>query len=263
MNYRCCEPVINMSYSIERYLDICKQYVGEENMTMFAMAASIVVTLVFFLLWKLIAGGKVKRRGILFIGLSGSGKTYLLSKILTGREIETVTSLKENQGGYAAEKGALNLIDIPGQEAIRQKYFDQFKDSAKGIIFLIDSDTFSKDLKDVAEYLFNILTDSDVIKIAPSLLIACNKQDLLTSKSKKLIQEHLEKELNTVRKTRSAALSSTEGEEASVHLGVKGKPFEFSHLGKIKVDFIECNAKGDSENESRLDELLLWVNKQS
>nr|XP_039257004.1 signal recognition particle receptor subunit beta-like [Styela clava] len=263
MNYRCCEPIIDMSYSIERYLDICQEYVGEENMLYFVFGVSFIISLLFYLVWKLVAGGKVKRRGILFVGLSGAGKTYLLSKILTGQVIETVTSLKENQATYASEKGVLNIIDIPGQEAIRQKFFDQFKDTAKGIIFLIDSESFSKDLKDVAEYLFTILTDQNVLKFVPPLLIACNKQDLLTSKSKKVIQDHLEKELNTVRKTRSAALSSIDGEEATVHLGVKGKPFEFSHLGKLKVDFIECNAKGDSENESRLDELLLWLNRQA
>lgn len=263
MNYRCCDVPVNMSYSIKRYVDICKQYVGEENMTLFAVAVSLILVLFVVLLWKLLSAHKVKRRGILFVGLSNAGKTLLLSRILTGKAIETVTSLRENQEAFAAEKGALSLVDIPGQEAIRQKYFDQFKHTAKAILFLVDSETFAKDVKDVAEYLFNILTDYDTMKAAPPLLIACNKQDLLASKSKKVIQAQLEKELNTVRKTRSAALSSTEGEETTVHLGQKGKDFEFSHLGKVKVSFAECNVKGENEDECRIDEIVSWINLQS
>lgn len=261
MPYSCCEVEVDTAYVMEQYIGIYKQYIGEENQLMFLAGVSLVSVLLLLLIWKLISAGKVKRRGIIITGISGAGKTTILSQALAGKETETVISLKENQGIYTTEKGVLNLVDIPGAEAIRQKFFDRFKDTGKGIVFVIDSDSFSNDLKDVAEYLFTILTDKVIVKNSPAVLIACNKQDLVTAKSKKLIQDQLAKELNTVRKTRSAALSSTDGQESSVSLGVKGKDFEFAHLGKINVDFVDCNAKGDSEGESRLDEVMLWINK--
>ena len=41
---------------------------------------------------------------------------------------------------------------------------------------------------------------------------------------------------NTLRKTQSAALASTEeGGENSIYLGVKGKDFKFQQLSKLKV----------------------------
>lgn len=49
--------------------------------------------------------------------------------------------------------------------------------------------------------------------------------------------------------TRSAALSSQDGSVGgSVYLGKKGKDFEFSQLS-MKVEFLECRARGKGEEE--------------
>lgn len=49
---------------------------------------------------------------------------------------------------------------------------------------------------------------------------------------------------NTLRVTRSAALSSQDGSVGgSVYLGRKGKDFEFSQL-PMRVEFLECSASG-------------------
>ena len=42
-------------------------------------------------------------------------------------------------------------MDIPGHERLRYKYFDKFKSSAKGLVFIIDSSTIQKDIRDAAE----------------------------------------------------------------------------------------------------------------
>lgn len=50
---------------------------------------------------------------------------------------------------------------------------------------------------------------------------------------------------NTLRVTRSAALSAQDGSVGgSVFLGRKGKDFEFSQL-PMKVEFLECSARGN------------------
>jgi len=45
----------------------------------------------------------------------------------------------------------LRIIDIPGHERLRAKFFDECKQAAKGIVYVIDSVTVQKDIQDVAE----------------------------------------------------------------------------------------------------------------
>lgn len=53
--------------------------------------------------------------------------------------------------------------------------------------------------------------------------------------------------------TRSAALSSQDGSVGgSVYLGKKGKDFEFSQL-PMKVEFLECSARGSRGEEGAAD----------
>ena len=53
--------------------------------------------------------------------------------------------------------------------------------------------------------------------------------------------------------TRSAALSSQDGSVGgSVYLGKKGKDFEFSQL-PLKVEFVECSARGSKGEEGGAD----------
>lgn len=42
-------------------------------------------------------------------------------------------------------------MDIPGNERLRGKFIDQYKYLAKGLIFVIDSVTIQKDIRDVTE----------------------------------------------------------------------------------------------------------------
>lgn len=98
-------------------------------------------------------------------------------------------------------------------------------------MFVVDSAIFQKEVRDVAEFLYILLTDTVVSRNAPALLVACNKQgtvkiiqlplvlhvhpapkvayllfgtvinrslyitDITMAKSAKLIQQQLEKEL--------------------------------------------------------------------
>lgn len=46
-------------------------------------------------------------------------------------------------------------------------------------MFVVDSVAFQREVKDVAEFLYQVLVDSTVLRNAPALLIACNKQGTL------------------------------------------------------------------------------------
>jgi len=45
----------------------------------------------------------------------------------------------------------LRIVDIPGDERLRGKYFDKYKSSVKGLVYIIDSMTIQKEIRDVAE----------------------------------------------------------------------------------------------------------------
>lgn len=94
---------------------------------------------------------KVKRTDIVLAGLCDSGKTLLFSLIVNGKPVETFASLKENTGFLNVQSGVLRLVDMPGHERLRLKLLDTYKQSAKAVVFVIDSSTVQKEIKDVAE----------------------------------------------------------------------------------------------------------------
>ncbi|XP_066508705.1 signal recognition particle receptor subunit beta-like [Hoplias malabaricus] len=244
-------------FSSEPVFDSLVKEILEQDPTfligIFVAIAAVIITIVFF---KFFFGTETKRSSILLVGLCDAGKTLLFCRLLAGKFTKTQTSITESSAPYKAknERGTTwTLIDVPGHESLRPQFVERFKAAARAIVFVVDSAVFQKEVKDVAEYLYSLLTDSVVAKNAPTLLIACNKQDITMAKSAKLIQQQLEKEMNTLRMTRSAALSSQDGSVgASVHLGKKGKDFDFSQL-PMKVEFVECSARGNKGEEGPAD----------
>lgn len=43
------------------------------------------------------------------------------------------------------------VIDIPGHERLRNRFVDQYKRTAKGIVYIVDSVSVQKEIRDVAE----------------------------------------------------------------------------------------------------------------
>lgn len=206
----------------------------------------------------------VSRRSVLLLGLCESGKTTLFSRLLYDKVFPTQTSIKENTGIYGVpseKKQSLNIVDVPGHERLRYKFFEQFKSSARAIIFVIDSLTYQKDMKNVAEFMYNILTDVTLAQNSLPFLIACNKDDYPLAKGPTVIRSALEKELNHVRTTRSASLSTTDGHgNALSFLGKPNRDFTFSDAKPVRVEFAKCSAKGGTgKSESDVQEIVDWL----
>lgn len=124
---------------------------------------------------------------------------------------------------------------------------------------MIDSVTFQKDIRDVAEFLYNLLSDPVVQK--KSVLILCNKQDQTMAKGSVVIKTLLEKEMNLLRMTKTSQLEATDASSTNFFLGKQGKDFEFSLLD-TSIEFAECSAfNKDSDTSADIDQLNSWLKK--
>nr|CAG4635026.1 EOG090X0C7N [Alona affinis] len=227
---------------------------GQLSGFLIALIVGLITIAVLLFLWK---RGRVVRRGICLVGLCESGKTLIFSQLIYRKAVESFTSMKENVAVRdIAGKGPLTIVDIPGHERVRQRFLDTYKVSARGIVFVLDSFSLSKDIRDVAEYLYTILSDPVVTSNRPPVLVLCNKQDHALAKGAQVIRSQLEKEMNLLRNTKSHQLEAVteSGGRKAHHLGREGKDFEFVDVMPIKVDFAPCSAQSGD-----LDSLEKWL----
>merc|ERR1719433_1337035 len=182
-------------------------------------------------------------RDVLICGISDSGKTTLFSQLVSGKVVQTYTSMTHNKMPFPVEnKASLELVDVPGHERVRGQLLDTFSSSTRALIFMVDSNTVSKQIRDVAECLHSILSQKIISKNSPPVLVLCNKQDADLAKGSTAVQNLLEKEIEKVRMTRSNQLAGIEGEDSGViFIGKEGKTFEFKDLPS-DVQFEESSA---------------------
>ena len=180
---------------------------------------------------------------VLICGISDSGKTTLFSQLVSGKVVQTYTSMTHNKMPFPVEnKASLELVDVPGNERVRGQLLETFSSSTRALVFMVDSNTVSKQIRDVAECLHSILSQKLISKNRPPLLILCNKQDADLAKGSSAVQNLLEKEIEKVRMTRSNQLAGIEGEDSGViFIGKEGKAFEFKDL-PAEVQFEESSA---------------------
>ncbi|KAF6777605.1 hypothetical protein AHF37_02714 [Paragonimus kellicotti] len=212
------------------------------------VALSVVVALLLCVVTAVILWLLKKQRGhsVLLLGICEAGKTSLFTKLIHNTDIVSYTSLKENCGAYKTEKQSLNIIDIPGHEKVRYECFRKYKSDLRALIFMIDSKNIQIELKDVAEFMYNVLTDPQIAYGRHKVLIVCNKQDCTLAKGSVVIRSLLEKELNTLTITRVGALAGLDPRSGStpVFLSKPGSTFTFAAT-RIPVDFVECCVKTD------------------
>ncbi|XP_050758571.1 ovotransferrin-like [Gymnogyps californianus] len=256
-----------MAGRLEPHLEALRRELRAPDPAVLSVLLALLAVAVTLLIWRFVQGRRSSRKAVLLLGLCDAGKTLLFARLLTGKYRDTQTSITDSSAVYRAssDKSAnVTLIDLPGHESLRLQFLERFKAAARAIVFVVDSVAFQREVKDVAEFLYQILVDSTVLKNAPALLIACNKQDVTMAKSAKLIQQQLEKELNTLRVTRSAAPTSLDGSATGgpAQLGRKGKDFDFSQL-PMKVEFVECSARGSKgeEGDADFEGLEKWLAK--
>lgn len=209
---------------------------------------TIIIAIVIVILTFLVSR-KFKRPAsvVLLAGLSDSGKTAIFSKVIFNKPKRSVTSLKENEASIDAL--GLKLIDLPGAERLRCRYWEQYRKQTSHIIFVVDSTTVDSKIRDLSEYLYLLLADPTVHNKKVRFTVACNKQDLDGAKKKDAIKSSLENELNAIRATKKGQLGKTSEEEGEEDLLIN----EIISLDKLRVNFIETS----SNNIDQLIKILL------
>lgn len=230
--------------NVEGVVDF-KEFIKESNLVAVAIAILAVIGTIVSLLYRSL---RSKADTFLLLGLSDSGKTRIFGKI-ANKNIEpvTYTSFQENVLDIDVKGAHLKVVDFPGAERLRKQLLERWlmkeRSSLRGIVFIVDSSSFSKRSRDVAEFLYDVVLESG--KKIP-VVVACNKQDHGLAKSSQVIRSCLEKEIGLINKTRAAALSSTDGSSLSRTLTNNGGNFSWDDL-PVTIDFVECCAvDGDS-----------------
>nr|CAX69332.1 signal recognition particle receptor, B subunit 159 [Schistosoma japonicum] len=212
------------------------------DISLFALLITVVVCVVTVVLYCLSVRKRLKH--VLFIGTCDAGKTTLFSSIVYGNPSSTFTSLNENVSNVQINKKNFVLVDVPGHEKVRNEIIQKYKTDTLALVFVIDSKSVQSDIKDISEFLYNILVDKIFIKNRVRLLIACNKQDATTAKGVGVVTHLLERELNTLTFTRTGALAGLDQSTTST-LTKPGITFTFTK-SRLPVDFIEISAINDA-----------------
>ncbi|EFH58952.1 predicted protein, partial [Arabidopsis lyrata subsp. lyrata] len=153
----------------------------------------------------------------------------------------TVTSMEPNEGTFVlhtenTKKGKINpvhLVDVPGHSRLRPK-LEEFLPQAAAIVFVVDALEFLPNCRAASEYLYDILTNANVVKNKISVLLCCNKTDKLTAHTKEFIRKQMEKEIEKLRASRSAVSTADIANDFSI--GIEGEVFSFSHCyNKVTV----------------------------
>ncbi|KAI5068125.1 hypothetical protein GOP47_0016470, partial [Adiantum capillus-veneris] len=175
--------------------------------------AALLITSFVLALFARFSFKKRKSDTILLAGLSGSGKTALFY-----------------QQGKA--NGA-SFLDFPGHMRLRAK-LDEYLKEAGAILFLVDAADFMPNVRENAEYLYDILSKAWVVKYKIPVLIIANKVDKVTAHSTEFIRKQLEKEIDKLRITRTAVSDADMTSEVSI--GKEGEPFKFTHcMNKVTI----------------------------
>lgn len=223
-------------------LDLSSQHVG-------VLVAFFVIFLSVVLLW-LLRSSPSNRNLVLILGVSNSGKTTLFTQLVYRKVMNTQTSMTQNSGTAvfaktdSCKEKKVELVDIPGNDKVRKKFFDMYKKNAGALVFVVDSSTLQKDLKDFALYMYEVFTDEQLTKLKMNVLIVCNKQDIEFAKGQSVIRSSLEKEIELLRRISTSALKSTSESKSVAQLSMRSSTdtaFSFDDLKYLRVDFEESS----------------------
>lgn len=240
----------------EVYSNIAQQYrdiINNQDAATISIIRVITITILFlaalFLFKKVFF--RVRNKSVLLLGASEAGKTALFCQLCYNVCPQTFTSMCPTQAAYTPDpkfpKKIIQLIDIPGNGRLRQKYINKYKKHRiVAILFVIDSIEFEMNVTEVADCLFEILNDKIFNKT--NLIIVCNKQDLDAAVRSETIQNKLEHEIQLKKETFAYNLDAlgAKNKKSGNLSNQKSKEFSFSNLSN-KTTFLYSSATNMSK----------------
>ena len=177
----------------DKTASVIEELQNDPNKLAFAVGIFVgILTLFLIFVWSRKGGLRsLTKRGILILGPCDAGKTLLFNQLVQSKPIETFTSMIENVGQYFAKAESdlqvsnstpigkmMSIYDLPGHDRLRYSALEKRKEDAKAILYVIDASTLKQNIRDSAEFLFNILRDPVLHSARTPVLVVCNKQDL-------------------------------------------------------------------------------------
>lgn len=162
------------------------------------------------------SGGRSRSSAIVIMGTQGCGKTCAWQALRYGEQrFATCTSVAANDALDLAvvgkdERGRevkrrVRLVDVPGHAKLRLDAMDWLK-RARAVVFVVDSVSFANDRREVAQFLFEILSDEHFQRSKLPLMVVCNKSEKLTAHSPDFIRKRLEREVEAARRAAAGSL---------------------------------------------------------
>ncbi|XP_037654702.1 ADP-ribosylation factor-like protein 15 isoform X2 [Choloepus didactylus] len=123
------------------------------------------------------------------IGLTGSGKTSLLSKLCSESPENVVSTTGFSIKAVPFQNAILNVKELGGADNIR-KYWSRYYQGSQGVIFVLDSASSEDDLETARNELHSALQHPQLCTL-PFLILA-NHQDKPAARSvQELFKEHI------------------------------------------------------------------------
>lgn len=186
---------------------------------------------------------------VLFLGPVGGGKTVLSHLLCDGEIPDTITSMKPATMTLLNRKSkSAVVVDFPGHPRLRSQISDSVK-RAKKIIFVIDSTKVQTQIREAAEFLYDIFTNP-AMDNGPPMLIACNKSDVQGARPPARVKLALQQEIEKIRKTRQSL--EVVGYSDVIRLGRDGVEFSIERDSPVELSFSATSAKArtiDSIND--------------
>nr|XP_038959442.1 ADP-ribosylation factor-like protein 15 isoform X4 [Rattus norvegicus] len=122
------------------------------------------------------------------IGLTGSGKTSLLSKLCSESPENVVSTTGFSIKAVPFQNAVLNVKELGGADNIR-KYWSRYYQGSQGVIFVLDSASSEDDLETARNELHSALQHPQLCTL-PFLILA-NHQDKPAARSVQELEETL------------------------------------------------------------------------
>ncbi|KAM3140361.1 hypothetical protein pb186bvf_007521 [Paramecium bursaria] len=185
------------------------------------------------IIYKVKFGKKKQESSIVYIiGEKGAGKTSLLYYLSNrNNSTKTTSSVEPNETILVKKNLQVPISDVPGTNYQKEQFLGKIS-QAKKIILMIDSSQIQQ-IHPSAEFLYNILIQNDYLRKRIPILIVLNKQDHPKSFKAPDFEQLLNKQIESIKKSRKAIQESREN--ITDKIKYQENQFEISEQRDIKI----------------------------